>query len=1182
MKEIDDNVLICASHEKYLGDDFLPKISGGNTYCLWPSHKNKRKCGTLRNPFPFSNVAKKQSLFLFSKHNIVLPFQSKICKTCSTDCRDKLTGFIEENVRSPLIKRSALKLGSDCEFSQSTVASQSSAEFYEPHSQEFLKDKKSCLDDLLAKNNIKVPRQSLYHGEWSQIQPERKRQVLNYMGAGVASVIQTVVPNESKDGQVYKDLKESKYVEKHLHSEVPPTEFIEEIILSANNAGSRDALEQYLSTLYRMPGIDYKFLSQFNRSANDESSDESDSDSETSSSASASLLTKLRFNFNFNKYLWMSAIKRRLRHGYGNARVIKEKSFKWHYNTEVIMAIYDFVVSPLNTLRNSYGVINIKEESGQISTIGKVIRHQNNSDMVKNIMAHLRARQLPVPSSSFIFKFLTYLPAASLKEMKGVNNYAEDCMRAFKTLDDIVERYANECSLPDEERKNLKTCLSNSKTYLKTKYYDNLSFNSPYLSHCVSCACSDPNDNKKFIAPCENKHQDIKCENCEMIYDTLSVIMKLMENYRDEEKLSKYDAAVIYKRIIDSQNAIFLYQIHLNKVYCQENEWQRLIDKCDPETVFFEGDWAMKFLPRMHREKQSAWFGKNGISYHIGVFTRIVPNSFESDGITPKDYKKVPDTYVSIVEDSSKQDALTTAAIIKENIKAYKKNNPQVKKVWLRSDNAGCYKSSKLIQALHSIDDIDDLEIMGYVFSAPCDGKSLCDTYAAIIKHHIGKMVNSGQMDVTTPKELAEAAVAASGIANVVVMCGSFAFEENPNFKTIPKITDLNTFRFLNNSIIVWKQNRFGEGLAISLPKISFPSEYLFEFVGSSIPRRKENQTLMYRMSGEREIIEGDAEEDYDDDFDADELEMPIMEGSIYKCPQENCDAEYLTLGKFFEHQITRKCFQKIKKRTESIKGFVQRLYIEKYNMNQSEKLTKSEVRYKHMLWDEEENAVSLLPTFHKSSNISSNLFKKGFAVITFRTKNVIQDDVRAFVREKYDEGELTNRHMSYPKIVTEIEKAKDDFGNPRFFPDKWLDSNQVAYLITKFMKDSKTSKAVSDEDLAEQLSINVAQENFARRRDGLQDAIESLQSLKPLSEQSHPLMLQDNTNICDIAQNYHENEKTKDSWIMQEDFSNIKPILEAMDIHLEGKRKRQAGKAILNYVKTNCKCIPLRRKRNA
>ena len=1171
MREIEDTVLICANHEKYLGNDFLRRISGGNTYCMWPSHSKNRKCKTLRNPFPYkSGDEKKQSLYLFSNYNIVLPFQSNICQTCSKKCRECLLGFSEDHMRSPQIERKYLNFESDA--SQSTQASS-----YHLPSQEIQKDKKVHLDNLLAENNIKVAVPYSFHGDWSEIEPRRKQQVLDYIGAGVASVIQTVVPDETKDGHVYKDLKASVYVEKHLHSEVPPTEYIEEIILSANNAGSRDELEQYLSTLYRMPGINYKFLAQFNRSPNDETSDESDSDSE--SSGSESMVTKLRFNFNFNKHLWMAAIKRRLRYGYGNARVEKEKSFKWYYSPEVLMAIFDYVVSPLNTLRNSYGVINIKEESGKVSTIGKVIRHQNNSDMVKNIMAHLRGLGLPVPSSSFIFKFLTYLPAASLRDMKGVNNYAEDCMRAFKTLDDIVERYANECGLPNEERINLKTCLSSSKTYLKTKYYDNLSFNDPVLSHCVSCSCSDPNDNKKFKADCEYKHQDIKCDNCELIYDTLDVLMIMMENYRVEGKLSEYDAAVINKRITDSQNAIYLYQIHLIKVFTQENEWQRLMDKCDPEVVFYEGDWAMKFLPMRHREKQSDWFGKNGISYHIGVFTRIVPNSFESDGVTPKDYRKVPEVYVSIVEDSSKQDALTTAAIIKENMSAYKKNNPEVKKIWLRSDNAGCYKSSKMIQSVASIEDIEDLEVLGYVFSAPCDGKSLCDTYAAIVKHHIAKMVSSGEMDVTNPRELAKAAVAASGIANVVVMCGTFDFAENCDFKPIPKITDLNTFRFLNNSIVVWKQGRLGEGSVISMPKITFPSQYHFEIIGSSVPRRNENQTLMYKMSGEKEVIEGDVE-DFDDEVD--ELQ-PIMEGSIYKCPQHNCDAEYVTLGNFFKHQIIGKCFQKTKKRTESVKGFFQRLYIEKYNMNQSEKFTTSERRYKHMLWDDEEKSASLLCTFPKSSNTSTKLFKRGFAVLKIQTKNVIHDDVRLFVREKFDEGENTKRHMSYPKIVSEIEAAKDIHGNPRFFPNKWLDTNQVAYLITKFMKESKSAKVASNEDLAEELSNNLAQENFERRRDAVQDAIENMQSAKPLSEQNHPLMLQDEMNLCDIARDYHENEKTKDSWVMmQQDFSKLKSILDAIDFTLEGRSKRQAGKAIVNYVKSHCNCIPMRRKRNA
>ena len=122
------------------------------------------------------------------------------------------------------------------------------------------------------------------------------------------------------------------------------------------------------------------------------------------------------------------------------------------------------------------------------------------------------------------------------------------------------------------------------------------------------------------------------------------------------------------------------------------------------------------------------------MSNHIGCFSKIIPNSYNEDG-TPKVHEKIVDAYVSIVKDSAKQDALTSAAIIKENIIAFKKNNPEVKKLYLRSDNAGCYKNSKLIQALYSIsNDIEDLEIMGYIYSAPCDGKSLCDTYAAIIK----------------------------------------------------------------------------------------------------------------------------------------------------------------------------------------------------------------------------------------------------------------------------------------------------------------------------------------------------------------------------------------------------------------------------------------------------------------
>jgi hypothetical protein len=42
-----------------------------------------------------------------------------------------------------------------------------------------------------------------------------------------------------------------------------------------------------------------------------------------------------------------------------------------------------------------------------------------------------------------------------------------------------------------------------------------------------------------------------------------------------------------------------------------------MIKRLDENTVLIVIDWAMKFLPTRYREKQSQWFGKRGLSWHI-------------------------------------------------------------------------------------------------------------------------------------------------------------------------------------------------------------------------------------------------------------------------------------------------------------------------------------------------------------------------------------------------------------------------------------------------------------------------------------------------------------------------------------------------------------------------------------
>ena len=439
-------------------------------------------------------------------------------------------------------------------------------------------------------------------------------------------------------------------------------------------------------------------------------------------------------------------------------------------------------------------------------------------------------------------------------------------------------------------------------------------------------------------------------------------------------------------------------------------------------------------------------------------------------------------------------------------------------------------------------------------------------------------MVSSGQiLYITNPEELAVAITAATGVANVIVMLGKFDYEENIIFKKIPKISDLSTISFRDNSIWVWKQGRYGQGYEIKMNHIPFPATFDYQFIGSEKPRRKE-KPLLFKKSGDTEVIEGEIE-DFDDEND--QLKEPIIQGEIYICPEPNCDAEFQSLGGLFDHQIRKKCFQKTKLRTETIHRHFQKKYIDMFGLNMSEKLTKNESRYRHTDFSEEIVPVSLLPQLSEMVGVSENVFVQGFAVKIIRTKNPIHDDVRAFVKEIFLQGEITNRHMPYPDIVSAIEDAKDDSGYPKFFPEKWLDYQQVSYLVSKFIKEKATSSK-DVEPTPEDIANDLAQEHFTRRRDAIRFALENIENIKPLREQSHPLLLEDGTNICEIARDYNESENPKDSILMQElQFDDILPILNAIDHQQEGKNRRVAAQAIVKFVKTQCGCIPLRRKKN-
>ena len=132
------------------------------------------------------------------------------------------------------------------------------------------------------------------------------------------------------------------------------------------------------------------------------------------------------------------------------------------------------------------------------------------------------------------------------------------------------------------------------------------------------------------------------------------------------------------------------------------------------------------------------------------------------------------DVFVSIIKDKSKQEAFVNAAIFREVLKLYKQDpqNQKINKLWMRSDQAGCYMAVKHLTALWSLQKVAGVDIKGYLFSEPGSGKGPCDQFAAICKHKVKRSLDAG-FDATDPHQFANCMVRNDGISNVTVMVGS-------------------------------------------------------------------------------------------------------------------------------------------------------------------------------------------------------------------------------------------------------------------------------------------------------------------------------------------------------------------------------------------------------------------------
>ncbi|CAH3166930.1 unnamed protein product [Porites lobata] len=397
------------------------------------------------------------------------------------------------------------------------------------------------------------------------------------------------------------------------------------------------------------------------------------------------------------------------------------------------------------------------------------------------------------------------------KSLKGLDNTAADGAEGFEALYEIVDQL-EEVGADKEWSSQTRKRLKDSKLYLKTTYRDHCQEESACPDHCRVFALSDAND-ADYQTLCNHEHDHV-CRDCDSLQEVIQEIQRSISEYsskiNDKEKEDdlRYEAYIAEVKIKE-------WKAHIMRAQNQEQSKQNILLSLQQNEVFVILDRAMKFTQVKFREKQSEWFGKRGINWHICC-------------VISRKEDKLEVTSHAHLFNSCTQDWFSVLSIIENLMSIIKKSNQGITKAYLRSDEAGCYHNSSLIASLRDIGDRQGIEIVRYDHSEPQHGKDLCDRILCPMKAAIRRYCNEGH-DIVTAHDM-QVALDKRPVQGktAAVFCVSEE-KETLKMKKIANYSSLHNFEFTLDGLRVWKAYNIGTGKLISWESIIL---YLQEATG--------------------------------------------------------------------------------------------------------------------------------------------------------------------------------------------------------------------------------------------------------------------------------------------------------------------------------------------------------------
>ena len=463
----------------------------------------------------------------------------------------------------------------------------------------------------------------------------------------------------------------------------------------------------------------------------------------------------------------------------------------------------DFINRPYFYQDVSYGTRKLKLDNGETITMPNIVRTVTRATIIAQYKEHCKEEEFSPLSERTMYRVLKVREASERKSLQGLDNIAADGAAAFVILETIVddlEQSGVEKLKLDELRKR----ILESKKYLKTGYKVHCKAHEDECAdHCRKFALSDPHD-KDFVCSCSHQH-NVVCPECEdlkrLFIDMRALIDEFVTGFysQDQKDDLLYD-------LLEAEKQIFEWKAHTLRSINQEAAKEEIVENLKENSALIVMDWAMKFLQSKYREKQSDWFAKRGLSWHI---SSVIYKGCDRN-IQVFSYTHIFDTCT--------QDWYAVTSII-ENLLQTIKEDLQVTKVFLRSDEAGCYHNNYLIAAVRDIGDIVGVEVAGYHFSEPQNGKDVCDRILCPMKLAIRRYCNEGH-DILTAQDMRKALVEKRVKGTTASVNTINETNKSLKMKDIPNISTYHNFNYEKNGVRVWKAHGIGPGKLINYENI--------------------------------------------------------------------------------------------------------------------------------------------------------------------------------------------------------------------------------------------------------------------------------------------------------------------------------------------------------------------------